>query len=286
MMQITTSSASRLVIVGGGFWASITALYISKLEPGREILLLGEDRSFGGNTILPVCAAGLQPGHRRILDPLIVKEWKRFSFSCDASSGWVDGRLCLLAAEQLHLEIVEQLRGHQYRLNTAIRELSSTCVILRSGEVIEGTEIIDMRTKPRSSGNSEMPLQLITRDYQIDEVHDLSGPDFQVRTDSSGGIRDFTLTLPLAPNMVRVNSICPFVEGPISLSTGSAPVIANGRMIAESSELVPAIPVPQHYGHLRSVRPDHTLRGMLGGYVMDVMTHAETLCRRRDQSVA
>lgn len=286
MMQITTSSSSRLIIVGGGFWASITALLIARLEPDREILLLGEEHSFGGNTILPICTASLQPSYRRILDPLVVKEWNGFTISGDATTRWVDGRLWLLAAEQLHLEIVGQLRGHQYRLNTAIRELSSARVILHSGEVIEGTEIIDMRTKPGTSGHFEMPLQLITRDYQLDGAHSLDGPDFRVSADPSGNICDFTQILPLADNMVRVNTICPFVGGPISLANGSAPLFANGRMIAESSELVPSIPSPQQYGHLRPVRSDHTLRGMLGGYVVDAMTYAETLCRIRDQSVA
>ncbi len=136
---------TALVIVGGGLAGSLAALAYARARPDAPLVLIEQGPNFGGNHIWSFFDADLDPEGRQLVEPMIDRSWPGYEVRFPRRRRTLSTGYNSLRSDLLDREVRRRLRPHQYRLETAVAEISAGGVTLADGERIDAICVIDAR---------------------------------------------------------------------------------------------------------------------------------------------
>lgn len=221
---------SPLIIVGGGLAGSLAALMLAERRPQVPVLLLEAGDSFGGNHTWSFFDSDIPPGARALVDALGPVRWPRHQVRFPGRDRILDMAYNAVSAAALDALVRSRLPAIAWRLNAPVESIDPEAVVLRSGERIAASGVIDARGPTGAMPGLELGWQKFVG---IEFAATAPDPDCATVMDATvpqiGGYR-FVYVLPLAADRVLVEDTY-YTDGPEL----DVPVIAD-RVCALAAE--------------------------------------------------
>lgn len=169
------NAARPVIVVGGGLVGSLAALEIARLGC-PNLLLIEQSKRFGGGLISPFFLSDIPPACREVVEPLIVSKWPRYKLANAEDSWLIDNAIGYADPGQVHAEIIQKLAPDRWRLLAEVQQVFSNHVILKSGELIAASLVVDCRPQKIARNILEHPAKTTTRLVILSEDHGLCEP--------------------------------------------------------------------------------------------------------------
>jgi lycopene beta-cyclase len=237
-----------LVIAGGGLAGCLAALALAERRPDVPLLLLEQERGFGGNHIWSFFDSDVAPEDRWLIEPLVACRWPDHEILFPARQRRIGIGYNSVTSASLDRHVQARLRPNQYRLGCSIAELASDSVTLVGGERIAAKGVIDARGGLLAEGLDLAWQKFVGRTYSVPKGHGSTRPLIMDATvDQQSGYR-FVYTLPFSPTELMVEdtyySTSPLLDVPLLRGRLDAYVEARGWDGGEvSSEEAGVLPV-------------------------------------------
>ena len=288
---------TRVVIAGGGLTGSLAAMTLVKRRPEVDVLVVEQDRSFGGNHTWSFFDTDVAEGDRWVLDGIDATHWDEHAVRFPKRRRTIGVGYNSIRSEALDRAVRGVLRPDQYRLGQRIEALSPTSITLEGGERIEPDCVIDARG-PRAMPRIDLGWQkFVGITYRFPAPHGVTKPVIMDGTvDQIDGYR-FVYQLPISSTELLIEdtyySASPVLDeeilrrriGQISASLGESP-----EVIAEERGVLPVV-MDGEVASLWSGEPIVRL-GIQGGFfhpttsysLPDAVANAALLAEQRDFS--
>ncbi len=226
-----------LVIAGGGLAGCLAAMALVRLRPDVPVLLVEGGGAFGGNHVWSWFDADVAEADRWLVAPFTAHHWADYDIAFPQRhrtlpTGYNSARSTLLDAA-----VRERLRPEQYRLGAPIAAIAPGAVILRSGERIEGSAVIDARG-PEPTDALQLGWQkFVGQEVRLAEPHELARPIvMDACVDQHDGYR-FVYCLPFAADRLLIEdtyySNDPGLDRPLLAARIAAYAESRGWRIAD-----------------------------------------------------
>ncbi|HEY8592836.1 MAG TPA: lycopene beta-cyclase CrtY [Sphingomicrobium sp.] len=187
---------TRIVIAGGGLAGCLAALALRQKRPDVELLLVEQERTFGGNHTWSFFDTDVPLQQRWLLDGLVHRRWPDHEIRFPARQRVIPLGYNSIRSRDLDAATRRVLGPHQYRLGTSIQEVSEAEVVLGSGERIGADAVLDARGPSEMTGLDLGWQKFVGRVYRFAEGHRCERPVIMDATvDQQDGYR-FVYLLP------------------------------------------------------------------------------------------
>ncbi|MBS9719090.1 lycopene beta-cyclase CrtY [Tianweitania sp. BSSL-BM11] len=192
-----------LIIVGGGLAGGLLALRLQQSRPDLSVLVLESGPTLGGNHTWSFHDDDLTAEQHAFLAPLVVHRWPAQSVRFPAFERRLDAGYNSVASDRFHHVLSEQL-GNSIRLNTSVRSIAPTQVVLADGTTLQAPAVIDA-TGFRSHPALQIRFQsFLGLELRFAEPHGLSAPVIMDATTPQDGGYRFTYLLPFTDTTMLV----------------------------------------------------------------------------------
>lgn len=195
-----------IIFVGGGLSAALAVLALQAHKPDTSIALIERSSQLGAGHTWCFHARDVPPRARGWLQPLVVKEWPRYSVRFPGRTRTLASPYACISGERLHAVVSAACVAHGRStvfLNASVRELGAHEVLLDDGTRLAAGLVIDARgprlDAPIAGGGYQ---KFVGLELLVDPEHALRDP---VLIDATVPQRDglrFMYALPLAADRV------------------------------------------------------------------------------------
>ena len=198
------AAQSPLIIVGGGLAGSLAALTLAERRPEVPVLLLEAGATFGGNHTWSFFDSDVPPAMASLVADMRPVSWPRHRVRFAARERILPFRYNAIDAPALDALVRRQLGPERARTDAAVDRLEHDGVVLRNGERIAASGVIDARGPDGAMPGLELGWQKFVG---IEFAAAASEPDCATVMDATlpqiDGYR-FVYVLPLAADRVLV----------------------------------------------------------------------------------
>jgi lycopene beta-cyclase len=193
-----------LAIVGGGLAGGLVALAMAKLRPELKVVLIEQEKHFGGNHIWSYFASDIAPEHRWLTAPLVTYGWSGYDVHFPDHSRSLDNIYYTIESERLDWLLRNELPADALITGRAVKAVSPRLVVLEGSQRILAGGVIDARGAADlhhlDCGWQKFTGQLM----QLSEPHNLTKPIVMDATvEQHDGYR-FVYVLPFGMDKVFV----------------------------------------------------------------------------------
>ena len=252
------AAAAPLVIVGGGLAGSLAALALADRRPDVPVLLLEAGTSFGGNHTWSFFDSDVPPGMAALMAQMQPVRWPRHAVRFPSRERTLPFAYNAVGAPALDALVRRRLQPDGWRLGAKVERIEPDGVVLRSGERIAASGVIDARGPSGAMPGLELGWQKFVG---IEFAAAAQEPDCATVMDATvpqiDGYR-FVYVLPLAVDRVLVEDTyysndadldVPTVAGRVRELAGAARDLRRGIAAGDG----------------RSANPDRRRSGMCSG---------------------
>ena len=147
--------ARPLAIHGHGLLPGLLAVHLLNLEPGRAMLLLSADQSFGGTHLEQVVASRLSSVTRHLIEPFVVSSWPAYYLIRAGATDLQEDEVLLLDPLQVWLELQGRLPAEALIAPCGRVELAETWLQWEGGRA-EIDRLVDLDPLIGHCGESEI----------------------------------------------------------------------------------------------------------------------------------
>jgi lycopene beta-cyclase len=193
-----------IAIVGGGLAGGLIALALARLRPELKLVLIDQDKSFGGNHIWSFFASDIAPEHRWLTAPLVTYGWSGYEVHFPAHSRSIDNIYYTIESERLDWLLRNNLPQNSLFSGREVKAVSPRLVVLDGAQRINAGGVIDARgagdAHHLDCGWQKFTGQLL----QLKDPHDMKNPIIMDATvEQYDGYR-FVYVLPFGMDKVFV----------------------------------------------------------------------------------
>lgn len=193
-----------LAIVGGGLAGGLIALAVARMRPELKIVLIEQEKHFGGNHIWSYFATDILPEHRWLTAPLVTYGWSGYEVKFPAHSRSLDNIYYSIESERLDWVLRNNLPTSALMLGREVKSVSPRLVVLDGAQRINAVGVIDARggadVHHLDCGWQKFTGQLM----QLSEPHNLTKPIIMDATvEQHDGYR-FVYVLPFGMDKIFV----------------------------------------------------------------------------------
>lgn len=193
-----------IAIVGGGLAGGLIALALARLRPELKLVLIDQDKSFGGNHIWSFFASDIAPEHRWLTAPLVTYGWSGYEVHFPAHSRSLDNIYYTIESERLDWLLRNNLPQSSLFSGREVKAVSPRLVVLDGAQRINAGGVIDARgagdAHHLDCGWQKFTGQLL----QLKDPHDMKNPIIMDATvEQHDGYR-FVYVLPFGMDKVFV----------------------------------------------------------------------------------
>lgn len=205
-----TAAAPRTgvhVIVGGGLAGGLIALALVEAGRGRDVVLVEQDISLGGNHTWSFHQTDLDEEQHRLVAPLLTCEWPRHLVRFPGRDRIVEAGYASIASHDYSRVLSERLRssGARLLLGTRVASVGESMIRLEDETVLRGDVVIDARGPERGQTGERTGYQkFVGLELALAEDGPWTVP---IVMDATVPQRDgyrFTYVLPFTPRRVLV----------------------------------------------------------------------------------
>ena len=185
-----------LAIVGGGLAGGLIALAVARQRPELKIVLIEQEKHFGGNHIWSYFASDIAPEHRWLTAPLVTYGWSGYDVHFPEHSRTLDNIYYTVESERLDWLLKNTLPASSLITGKEVKAVSPRLVVLEGAQRINAGGVIDARG-PGDLHHLDCGWQKFTGQLmQLSEPHNLTRPIVMDATvDQHDGYR-FVYVLP------------------------------------------------------------------------------------------
>ncbi|MBL0022444.1 MAG: lycopene beta-cyclase CrtY [Sphingorhabdus sp.] len=193
-----------IAIVGGGLAGGLIALALARLRPELKLVLIDQDKSFGGNHIWSFFASDIAPEHRWLTAPLVTYGWSGYEVHFPSHSRSIDNIYYTIESERLDWLLRNNLPQSSLFSGREVKAVSPRLVVLDGAQRINAGGVIDARgagdAHHLDCGWQKFTGQLL----QLKDPHDMKNPIIMDATvEQYDGYR-FVYVLPFGMDKVFV----------------------------------------------------------------------------------
>ncbi|MGB5019274.1 lycopene beta-cyclase CrtY [Sphingorhabdus sp.] len=193
-----------IAIVGGGLAGGLIALALARLRPELKLVLIDQDKSFGGNHIWSFFASDIAPEHRWLTAPLVTYGWSGYEVHFPSHSRSIDNIYYTIESERLDWLLRNNLPQSSLFSGREVKAVSPRLVVLDGAQRINAGGVIDARgagdAHHLDCGWQKFTGQLL----QLKDPHDMKNPIIMDATvEQHDGYR-FVYVLPFGMDKVFV----------------------------------------------------------------------------------
>jgi lycopene beta-cyclase len=185
-----------LLIAGGGLAGCLAALAMVKIRPEVPILLIEEEKNFGGSHSWTFFQRDIPGDDRWMIDPLVSHSWPAYYVAFPRHSRKLKAPFHCIRPEQVDRVMRETLRPEQYRLGAKIVSVRENSIVLQGGETIRMEGTIDAREPTGVSTIGTGWQKYFGREYIFAEPHRVDSPVLMDATVSQSDGLHFFQCLP------------------------------------------------------------------------------------------
>jgi lycopene beta-cyclase len=193
-----------LAIVGGGLAGGLVALALARLRPELKVVLVEQEKHFGGNHIWSYFASDIHPDHRWLTAPLVTYGWSGYDVHFPEHSRSLDNIYYTIESERLDRVLRDTLPASAMITGREVKAVSPRLVVLEGAQRINAGGVIDARG-PGDLHHLDCGWQKFTGQLlQLSEPHNLKNPIIMDATvEQHDGYR-FVYVLPFGMDKVFV----------------------------------------------------------------------------------
>ena len=136
------------VLVGGGLQNALTALALSRHQPGSRVALVERGARLGGNHTWCFHAGDVSEAALPFVEPLVIRRWPGYDVMFPSYERELDEAYAAVSSSQLH-DVVSRLPASMPGFTLFFEEeatsVQATRVRLASGRVLEAPLVVDAR---------------------------------------------------------------------------------------------------------------------------------------------
>ncbi len=134
-----------LAIVGGGLAGGLLALALARLRPELKVVLIEQEKHFGGNHIWSYFASDIAPEHRWLTAPLVTYGWSGYDVHFPEHSRSLDNIYYTIESERLDWLLRHNLPANALLTGRQVKAVSPRLVVLEGSQRINAGGVIDAR---------------------------------------------------------------------------------------------------------------------------------------------
>lgn len=134
-----------IAILGGGLAGGLMALALTRLRPGRSVILVEAGERFGGNHIWSFFRRDVSSRDEWLTTPLVVRRWQGYDVRFPSHSRHLSSMYSSVTGERLDAILRETLPPDRLLTGAAVTEAGPTHFALADGRSFEVGGVIDAR---------------------------------------------------------------------------------------------------------------------------------------------
>ncbi|TRD11286.1 hypothetical protein FGU71_05105 [Erythrobacter insulae] len=197
-----------IAVLGGGLYASLTALALAHCRPDHRIYLVTDTTPLERDVISPVLRSSLNHSAQELLEPFIVSKWPGYFISRNGEPQFHEGEVLLLAKEQIQAEIAIQSPRLEVVHSSKKLEIQPNLVELPTGRALAVDHIIDLREELADPENGMAFNKVLQTDYVFDAPHGLPHPVMYLASpEAEASNEKYSQLIPFSETHLRVVTI-------------------------------------------------------------------------------
>ena len=193
-----------VAIVGGGLAGGLLALALRERHPDLDIRLIEAGDRVGGNHVWSFFGADVGVADRWLLTPLISHAWNGYDVAFPAHRRTIGQPYYSIESERLDAAVRAAMAPDTLMLGARVLALSSSAVVLQSGDRIEALGVVDARGAADLSKLELGWQKFLGRELRLQQPHGRERPVIMDATvPQLDGFR-FLYSLPFAPDRMFV----------------------------------------------------------------------------------
>jgi lycopene beta-cyclase len=195
--------SGTVVLAGGGLANSLIAWRLLALRPEVPVCLLERGATLGGNHTWSFHGGDLTPEQLQWVRPLVAHAWPAQRVRFPEYERRIETPYYSITSERLH-GVAAAALGPRARLGAEIVDVQPHGVRLGSGEVVEGSLVIDGRGVPAMRRFDLRWQKFLGLELDLARPHDLTAPLLMDATVTQQDGYRFVYVLPLAPQRLLI----------------------------------------------------------------------------------
>ncbi|MEH6714807.1 hypothetical protein [Parasphingorhabdus flavimaris] len=194
-----------IIVLGGGLFASLTAIAINQSNKHAPVYLIDEGRILDQEVITPVFESDVPLELKPFLEPMIVKAWERCFVSQLENVAVYNDRVFLIAPQQIIAELFGGGPTTKIFECAHVSRVTPKSVTLQNGKKLAAGIVLDLREHDCPQINQPQTYNVIESDYVLDVPHGLEHPvmyDTSISRSQNGD--RFSQYIPLGDCFLRV----------------------------------------------------------------------------------
>lgn len=194
----------EIAIVGGGLAGGLIALALHRRNPHMAIALIERDKVLGGNHRWSWFAGDLDAAGQALMAGFRKTEWTGYEVRFPSYRRRLRADYLSLASSNFDAALRRDLPAEMIMTGAEVAEVTSSGVVLASGEPISARAVIDCRSFASSGSLSGGWQVFMGRHLRTPEPHGLDAPIIMDAAVDQHGAYRFVYTLPLAADELFV----------------------------------------------------------------------------------
>ena len=195
--------SADLILVGGGLASGLLALRLQQARPELSVLVLESGPTLGGNHTWSFHDDDLTPEQHALLAPLVAHRWPAQSVRFPAFQRRLKAGYNSVTSDRFNDVLTKRLAG-KVRLNTAVRSIATTQVVLADGTTLTAPAVIDATGFRPHPGLKIRFQSFLGLELRLAEPHGLDAPVIMDATTPQDGGYRFTYLLPFTDTTLLV----------------------------------------------------------------------------------
>lgn len=196
-------SDADVILVGGGLASGLLALKLQQARPELSVLVLERGATLGGNHTWSFHDGDLTPDQHTLVAPLVAHRWTAQSVRFPAYERRLRAGYNSVSSDRFHEVLSEKLPG-KIRLNTAVRDVTPTEVVLEDGTSLHAPAVIDATGFHHHPALQIRFQSFLGLELRFAEPHGLDAPVIMDATTPQDGGYRFTYLLPFTADTMLV----------------------------------------------------------------------------------